>query len=101
MKEFKTKVIVKRLDKIIKKVVKESIHNVSAPAVGKTTWMKQEANKFLYQQFRELDIDNTLRQYQLKTCDEIANELISSLSNAYFSQRHPVISVITTQSLVQ
>lgn len=36
---------------------------------------------FLWQQFKQLDIDHTLRKYQLETCDEVADELISSLSD--------------------
>ena len=36
---------------------------------------------FLWQQFKQLDIAHTLRKYQLETCDEVADELISSLSD--------------------
>ena len=36
---------------------------------------------FLWQQFKQLDIAHTLRRYQLETCDEVADELISSLSD--------------------
>lgn len=36
---------------------------------------------FLWQQFKQLDTAYTLRKYQLETCDEVADELISSLSD--------------------
>lgn len=46
-----------------------------------TYWMQHKADAFLWQQFKQLDIDHTLRKYQLETCDEVADELISSLSD--------------------
>ena len=61
---------------------------IGAPGVGKTTWMKEEANKFLYQQFRELDVDNTLKPLQIKTCNEVAEELLKSLSKFNNARNH-------------
>lgn len=54
---------------------------MGAPGVGKTTWIHTVANNFLCQQFRELDIDHTQSEFQLCTCHEVADELISSLSD--------------------
>ena len=54
---------------------------IGGPGAGKTYWMQHKADAFLWQQFKQLDIDHTLRKYQLETCDEVADELISSLSD--------------------
>lgn len=83
-----------RLTSIIKGVINEQLlleHTndlkpiicivIGAPGVGKTTWMHTEANRFLFQQFRELDIDHTLTEFQLQTCNEVAEELIGNLSD--------------------
>ena len=61
---------------------------IGAPGVGKTTWMHQEANRFLHQQFRELDIDHTQTEFQLQTCNEVAENLITALSNFEVARNH-------------
>ncbi len=54
---------------------------IGGPGAGKTYWMKHQADAFLWQQFKQLDIDHTLQKYQLETCNEVAMELIASLSD--------------------
>ena len=54
---------------------------IGGPGAGKTYWMQHKADSFLWQQFKQLDIDHTMQKYQLETCNEVAMELISSLSD--------------------
>lgn len=54
---------------------------IGGPGAGKTYWMQHKADAFLWQQFKQLDIDHTLQKYQLETCNEVADELITSLSD--------------------
>lgn len=54
---------------------------IGGPGAGKTYWMQHKADSFLWKQFKQLDIDHTLQKYQLETCNEVADELITSLSD--------------------
>ncbi|MBQ6275330.1 MAG: hypothetical protein IJK62_01330 [Bacteroidales bacterium] len=54
---------------------------IGGPGAGKTYWMQHQADAFLWQQFKQLDIDHTLKKYQLETCNEVAVKLITSLSD--------------------
>lgn len=65
---------------------------MGGPGVGKTYWMKKIADDFLWQQFKQLDIDHTLQKYQLETCNDVAMALITSLSG------HSVFSENTKQN---
>lgn len=53
---------------------------IGSAGAGKTTWMQKHADKFLWQQFKQLDVDHTLQKYQLETCDEVAMKLLSGLT---------------------
>lgn len=54
---------------------------IGIPGPAKTAWIEQEANRFLSQQFSEPDNGPVLSGCRLNTCNEVAEELLSVLSD--------------------